>query len=44
MRSGFGQHNDDRHEARRAQRRFRTDPAAYLAALEDQLLKAGLPA
>ena len=33
-----------RHEARRAQRRFRTDPAAYLAALEDQLLKAGLPA
>ena len=33
-----------RHEARRAQRRFRTDPAAYLAALEDQLLKSGLPA
>ncbi len=33
-----------RHEARRAQRRFRTDPAAYLATLEDQLLKSGLPA
>jgi hypothetical protein len=33
-----------RHEARRAQRRFRTDPAAYLAALEDQLLRSGLPA
>ena len=33
-----------RHEARRAQRRFRTDPAAYLAALEDQLFKSGLPA
>ena len=33
-----------RHEARRAQRRFRTDPAAYLAALEAQLFKSGLPA
>ena len=33
-----------RHEARRAQRRFRKDPAAYLAALEDQLLRSGLPA
>ncbi len=27
-----------RHEARRAQRRFRRDPAAYLAKLEAQLL------
>ena len=33
-----------RHEARRAQRRFRTDPAAYLTTLEDQLLRSGLPA
>ncbi len=33
-----------RHEARRAQRRFRKDPAAYLTALEEQLLKSGLPA
>ena len=33
-----------RHEARRAQRRFRRDPAAYLAALEEQLAKPGLPA
>jgi hypothetical protein len=33
-----------RHEARRAQRRFRRDPAAYLTALEDQLLQSGLPA
>jgi hypothetical protein len=33
-----------RHEARRAQFRFRRDPAAYLAALEDRLLKSGLPA
>lgn len=33
-----------RHEARRAQRRFRRDPAAYLADLEDQLLKPALPA
>jgi hypothetical protein len=28
-----------RHDARRAQRRFRHDPATYLRALEDQLLK-----
>lgn len=34
---------DRRHEIRRAQLRFRKDPAAYLAKLEDQLLKAGLP-
>jgi len=33
-----------RHAARRAQRRFRRDPAAYLAALEHQLLQSGLPA
>jgi hypothetical protein len=33
-----------RHDARRAQRRFRHDPAAYLRALEDQLLKPSLPA
>jgi hypothetical protein len=33
-----------RHEARRAQSRFRRDPDAYLAALEDRLLKSGLPA
>jgi hypothetical protein len=33
-----------RHEARRAQLRFRRAPAAYLAALEDRLLKSGLPA
>src|SRR5579864_7742721 len=33
-----------RHESRRAQRRFRRDPAAYLAALEAQALKASLPA
>jgi len=32
-----------RHEARRAQRRFRRDPAAYLAALEEQLLQLTLP-
>lgn len=32
-----------RHAARRAQRRFRRDPHAYLAALEDQLLKSVLP-
>jgi hypothetical protein len=32
-----------RHEARRAQFRFRRDPDAYLAALEDRLLKSGLP-
>ena len=32
-----------RHEARRAPRRFRRDPAAYLAKLEDSLLHTGLP-
>jgi hypothetical protein len=32
-----------RHEARRAQLRFRRAPMAYLAALEARLLKAGLP-
>ncbi len=34
---------DYRHEARRAQLRFRKDPAAYLAKIEDQLLKPSLP-
>ena len=33
-----------RHQARRAQRRFRRAPQAYLTALEDQLLQSGLPA
>lgn len=33
-----------RHEARRAQLRFRRAPAAYLAALEGRLLQSGLPA
>jgi hypothetical protein len=32
-----------RHEARRAQCRFRRNPKAYLAALEAQLLKSSLP-
>jgi hypothetical protein len=32
-----------RQDARRAQRRFRRDPHAYLAALETQLLQSGLP-
>ena len=32
-----------RHEARRAARRFRRDPAGYLAKLEDALLHTGLP-
>jgi hypothetical protein len=32
-----------RHEARRAARRFRRDPAAYLAKLEDTFLHTGLP-
>ena len=32
-----------RREARRKQLRFRKDPAAYLAALEDILLKTSLP-
>jgi hypothetical protein len=34
---------EQRHAIRRAQRRFRRDPAAYLSALEDLLLKAALP-
>jgi hypothetical protein len=32
-----------RHEARRAQLRFRRDPTTYLATLEDQLLQTTLP-
>ncbi|MCA1599477.1 MAG: hypothetical protein LC769_10795 [Chloroflexi bacterium] len=32
-----------RHESRRAQWRFRKDPAAYLATLEAQLLQPSLP-
>jgi hypothetical protein len=32
-----------RHESRRAARRFRRDPAAYLANLEDALLHTSLP-
>ena len=32
-----------RREARRMQSRFRKNPAAYLAALEDKLIKASLP-
>jgi hypothetical protein len=32
-----------RREARRNQLRFRKNPAAYLAALEEILLKTGLP-
>ena len=34
---------DFRAEARRAQHRFRHDPAAYLATLETQLLQSSLP-
>jgi hypothetical protein len=34
---------DARHERRRAQLRFRRDPAAYLSALEHQLLQPALP-
>jgi hypothetical protein len=34
---------DTRHEARRAQARFRRNPTAYLATLEEQLLKPALP-
>jgi hypothetical protein len=34
---------DSRHAARRAQHRFRRDPAAYLAAAEALLLKQSLP-
>jgi len=37
------EHLTFRREARRKQLRFRKDPAAYLAALEDVLLKIGLP-
>jgi hypothetical protein len=33
-----------RHEARRAQRRFRRDSGGYLTSLEDQLLQSSLPA
>lgn len=33
-----------RHEAHRAARRFRRDPAKYLARLEERLLHTGLPA
>jgi hypothetical protein len=32
-----------RHEARRMQRRFRTSPESYLAALEEKLIKESLP-
>jgi hypothetical protein len=32
-----------RHHTRRAQARFRRDPATYLATLEAQLLKPALP-
>lgn len=35
---------EQRHDARRAQRRFRQDPDAYLTRLEEQLLKVSLPA
>jgi hypothetical protein len=35
---------EGRHERRRAQGRFRRDPAAFLAGLEQQLLQQGLPA
>jgi hypothetical protein len=35
---------EGRHERRRASRRFRRDPAAYLAPLEAQLLQTRLPA
>jgi hypothetical protein len=34
---------EERHRTRRAQYRFRRDPAAYLARLEDQLLQLALP-
>jgi hypothetical protein len=34
---------EERHERRRASRRFRHDPAAYLAPLEDELLRESLP-
>jgi hypothetical protein len=35
---------EKRRESRRAQLRFRRDPASYLARLEEQLLKEALPA
>jgi hypothetical protein len=35
---------EGRHERRRLQRRFRRDPATFLAGLEHQLLQLGLPA
>ena len=34
---------EQRHEMRRKQRRFRRDPAAFLAGIEEQLLKSLLP-
>lgn len=34
---------DYRHEARRAQLRFRRNPTAYLTRIEEQLLQLGLP-
>ncbi len=34
---------DERHEARRAQLRFRRDPASYLARIEQHLIGLGLP-
>jgi hypothetical protein len=37
------QHVEARHETRRAQARFRRDPAAYLTNLESQLVKPALP-
>ncbi len=37
------QRTDARHSTRRAQARFRRDPATYLATLEEQLLKPALP-
>jgi hypothetical protein len=37
------QHINARHSARRAQARFRRDPATYLTTLEAQLLKPALP-
>ena len=40
---GLRQSLELRQEARRQQGRFRKDPTAYLAALEDHLLKTGLP-
>jgi len=38
------QHLQTRQATRRAQRRFRQDPDAYLSALEDALCRASLPA